>query len=204
VVVDDFRSGDFRNCRLSGDFVAADISRLDWPAQFKDLTFDGIFHEASITDTTVHDQFLQVHDNVEAFAPAEFRGAGADADCLCLFGSHLWIGSTRMREDQAPAPANVYAFTKVQLDNLARTYSRRSPAWRIVGARYFNVYGPARRIRSGRQHDFQLYQQMKAGKRRGCSGRRTEAGLRICQRCGSFYDRCAVGAEERCLQLWLR
>src|SRR5690349_15906610 len=68
VVVDDFRSGDFRNLQgYRGDFVAADISRLDWQEQFKNFTFDAIFHEASITDTTVHDQFLQAHDNIEGF-----------------------------------------------------------------------------------------------------------------------------------------
>src|SRR5436305_13859797 len=68
VVVDDFRSGDFRNLRgFRGDFVAADVSRLDWNGQFKERAFDAIFHEASITDTTVHEQFLQVHDNVEGF-----------------------------------------------------------------------------------------------------------------------------------------
>ena len=36
-VVDDFRSGDFRNLRgFEGDFVAADVSRLDWAGQFRD------------------------------------------------------------------------------------------------------------------------------------------------------------------------
>ena len=35
IVVDDFRSGDFRNLQgFRGDFVAADISRMDWPGQF--------------------------------------------------------------------------------------------------------------------------------------------------------------------------
>src|SRR6185369_5222393 len=67
-VVDDFRSGDFKNLRgFRGTFVAADVSRLDWHAQFKDAAFDAIFHEASITDTTVHDQCLQAHDNIEGF-----------------------------------------------------------------------------------------------------------------------------------------
>src|SRR5438105_2337000 len=68
VVVDDFRSGDFRNLEgYRGDVVAADVSRLDWQAQFKGVTFDAVFHLASITDTTVHDQALQVHDNLEGF-----------------------------------------------------------------------------------------------------------------------------------------
>ena len=55
-VVDDFRSGDFRNLQgYRGDFVTADVSRFDWQGWFRDIQFDAIFHEASITDTTVHD-----------------------------------------------------------------------------------------------------------------------------------------------------
>ena len=87
VVVDDFRSGDFRNLQgFRGDFVTADASRLDWPAHFKDMSFDVIFHEASITDTTIHDQYLQAHDNIEGFrrllefaAPGHTRRSHADS-----------------------------------------------------------------------------------------------------------------------------
>ncbi len=168
VVVDDFRSGDFRNLQgYRGDFVAADASRLDWQAQFKDLVFDAIFHLASITDTTVHDQFLQTHDNVEGFRrllnyaePAQTRVVYASS--AAVYG----IGSSRMNEEQTPAPANIYAFSKVQLDNLARLYSRRNPAWRIVGVRYFNVYGPHEaHKKAAASMIYQLYLQMKAGKR---------------------------------------
>jgi len=67
-VVDDFRSGDFRNLNgFRADFVTADLSRIDGHALFRDNVFDGIFHEASITDTTIHDPFLQAHDNIEGF-----------------------------------------------------------------------------------------------------------------------------------------
>src|SRR2546421_7943691 len=67
-VIDDFRSGDFKNLRgYRGDLVAADLASLDWRMQFGEEKFDGIFHLASITDTTLHDQFPQVHDNVESF-----------------------------------------------------------------------------------------------------------------------------------------
>jgi ADP-L-glycero-D-manno-heptose 6-epimerase len=55
--------------------VGADLSRLDWQAQFKDAQIDAVFHEASITDTTEHNQLLQVHDNVESFRRLlEFAG----------------------------------------------------------------------------------------------------------------------------------
>jgi len=70
------------------------------------------------------------------------------------------------RENQPPAPANVYAFSKVQLDNLARDYARRVPSWKIVGLRYFNVYGPNEpHKKAAASMIYQLYCQLKAGKR---------------------------------------
>ena len=170
VVVDDFRSGDFRNLLgFRGDFVAADVSRLDWAAAFKDHTFDAIFHEASITDTTVHDQRLQVHDNVEGFRRLlDFAEPNLTpvvyASSAATYG--IAAGASVMSEDQPPAPANVYAFSKVQLDNLARHYASRSSTWRIVGVRYFNVYGPRESHKqAAASMVYQLYRQMKAGQR---------------------------------------
>lgn len=168
VVADDFRSGNFQNLRgFRGDFLATDISRLDWFAHFRDLVFDAIFHEASITDTTVHDQLLQVHDNVEGFRRLlDFAVASQTPVVYASSAATYGIGSTLMREDQPPAPANVYAFSKVQLDNLARLYARQQPAWKIVGVRYFNVYGPREAHKNAAASMiYQLYTQMKAGKR---------------------------------------
>ena len=168
VVADDFRSGDFRNLEgFRGDFLAADLARLDWSAQFKDLVFDVIFHQASITDTTVHDQFLQAHDNVESFRRLlEFA---APSQTPVVYASSAATYGTRggkMAEDQPAAPANIYAFSKVQLDNLARLYARRHPAWRLVGLRYFNVYGPREsHKKAAASMVYQLYRQMKAGAR---------------------------------------
>jgi ADP-L-glycero-D-manno-heptose 6-epimerase len=168
VVIDDFRSGDFKNLQgFKGDFVAADVSRLDWHAQFGEQVFDAIFHEASITDTTVHDQFLQAHDNIEGFRKLLAFAAPHQTPVVYASSAATYgIGGGAMREDQPPAPANVYAFSKVQLDNLARSLARRHNAWKIVGVRYFNVYGP-REIhkKAAASMIYQLYLQMKAGKR---------------------------------------
>lgn len=168
-VVDDFRSGNFKNLRgFKGDFVAADISRLDWGAQFGDTSFDAIFHEASITDTTIHDQLLQTHDNAEGFRRLlEFAGIRQTPVVYASSAATYGISTEpQMREEQPPAPANIYAFTKVQLDNLAREYARRNPAWHITGLRYFNVYGPAEpHKKAAASMIYQLYLQMKAGKR---------------------------------------
>jgi ADP-L-glycero-D-manno-heptose 6-epimerase len=168
VIVDDFRSGDFENLDgYRGDFVAADVSRLDFERQFRDLTFDAIFHEASITDTTVHDQKLQVHDNVEGFRRVlEFAVPNQTPVVYASSAATYGISRTLMSEDMAPAPANVYAFSKVQLDNLARDYAQQNLAWRIVGVRYFNVYGRNEIHKvAAASMIYQLYRQMADGKR---------------------------------------
>lgn len=168
VVADDFRSGNFKNLQgFRGDFVAADVARLDWKGQFKDLGFDAIFHLASITDTTVHDQLLQAHDNIEGFRRVlEFAAPTQTPIVYASSAATYGMGATIMRESQTPAPANIYAFSKVQLDNLARHYAARRPAWRIVGLKYFNVYGPREAHKqAAASMIFQLYLQMKAGQR---------------------------------------
>lgn len=168
IVVDDFRSGDFRNLRgFRGDFITADVSRLDWAERFRDSFFDAIFHLASITDTTEHNQFLQAHDNIEGFRRLlEFAAVNRTPIVYASSAATYGIASGINREDQPPAPANVYAFSKVQLDNLARAYARKAPAWRIVGLRYFNVYGPREaHKKAAASMIYQLYLQMKAGRR---------------------------------------
>ncbi len=168
VVLDDFRSGNFKNLRgFRGDFVAADASRLDWSGQFKGVAFDAIFHEASITDTTIHDQAQQVHDNVEAFRRLlEFAAPTQTPVVYASSAATYGIGAAKMSEDQLPAPANIYAFSKVQLDNLARRYRRQYPAWRLTGLRYFNVYGPREaHKKAAASMIYQLYLQMKSGRR---------------------------------------
>ncbi len=168
VVIDDFRSGDFKNLRgFVGDFVAADVSRLDWQKQFNDLSFDAIFHEASITDTTEHGQMLQSHDNIEGFRKLlEFAAPSQTPIVYASSAATYGIAAGINHEDQPPAPANVYAFSKVQLDNLARDYARRVPSWKIVGLRYFNVYGPNEpHKKAAASMIYQLYGQIKAGKR---------------------------------------
>ena len=165
-VIDDFRSGDFKNLRgYRGDVIAADLAGLDWRDQFGDEKFEAIFHLASITDTTLHDQFPQVHDNVESFRRL-LRFAQPDKTRIVYASSGAIYGASSgvNRESDEAAPANVYAFSKVILDNLARR-AAEDRAWKIIGLRYFNVYGP-REAHKGVPASMILHlsRQMKAGK----------------------------------------
>ncbi len=166
-VIDDFRSGNFKNLQgFRGDFVAADLSRLDWKAQFQKPCWDAVFHLASITDTTEHNQFLQTHDNVEAFRKLlDFVAPSKTPIVYASSAATYGISGGVNHEDDAPAPANIYAFSKVQLDNMARRYASLHPDLKIVGLRYFNVYGP-REAHKGIPASmiYHLAQQMISGK----------------------------------------
>jgi ADP-L-glycero-D-manno-heptose 6-epimerase len=167
-VVDDFRSGDFKNLRgYRGDFIAQNLATLNWQDQFGSEKFDAIFHLASITDTTLHDQFTQVHDNVESFRRLlNFAKANKTRIVYASSASTYGPATAASVESNGAAPANIYAFSKTIMDNLAMREAEENPSWIIIGLRYFNVYGP-REAHKGVPASmvYHLAQQMKAGQR---------------------------------------
>ncbi|WP_337287997.1 ADP-glyceromanno-heptose 6-epimerase [Candidatus Methylomirabilis sp.] len=168
-IIDDFRSGEFSNLvGFRGDLVAQDLASLDLLSRFRLGEFQVVFHLASITDTTVTDARQMIWDNVEGFRRvAEFaRLSGTPliyASSAAVYGvCHLG----RMQEDQPACPANVYGFSKTLLENLARRYADSSRDCRIVGLRYFNVYGPGEAHKGvAASMIYQLARQIRAGRR---------------------------------------
>ena len=167
-VIDDFRSGDFKNLAgYRGDFVAQDLATLDWSKQFGDEKIDAIFHLASITDTTLHDQFIQVHDNVESFRRILNFARPTKTRIIFASSASTYGAATQASvESNGAAPANIYAFSKAIMDNIATYEATMFPEWVIIGLRYFNVYGP-REAHKGVPASmvYHLSQQMKAGQR---------------------------------------
>jgi len=166
VALDDFSSGswtdlvDYKGDVLTLD-IAADISPLRALSRF-----DMIFHQASITDTTVMDQRKMMHNNVEGFRnlldlAVQWGSRVVWASSAATYGR----GESPNKESQTPAPLNVYGYSKLAMERLAERYvgQLKHP---IVGLRYFNVYG------AGEKHKGkfasmigQLAAQMRAGKR---------------------------------------
>src|SRR5947209_2588081 len=170
-VIDDFRSGNFKNLTgYRGDFVAQNLATLDWREQFGDpaaAAFDAIFHLASITDTTLHDQFVQVHDNVESFRRVLNFARLTKTRVIYASSASTYGAVTQASvESNGAAPANVYSFSKVIMDNIAMREAQENADWIIIGLRYFNVYGP-REAHKGVPASmvYHLAQQMKAGQR---------------------------------------
>lgn len=168
-IIDDFRSADFSNLvGFRGDLVADDLASMDLRTRFRPGEFHVVFHLASITDTTVADPRQMIFNNVEGFRrAAEFAALSGAA--LVFASSAAVYGirrSGRMSEDQRVRPANVYGFSKVLLENVARRYAAGSRDFKIVGLRYFNVYGPGEAHKGTASSMIcQLAKQMRAGKR---------------------------------------
>jgi ADP-L-glycero-D-manno-heptose 6-epimerase len=164
-IVDDFSSAHWTNLiDFKSDVVTADVAASGILESLP--AFDVIFHQASITDTTVHDQRRMMHNNVEGFRKilelaVQWKSRMVWASSASIYGR----SQPPNNEGQAPDPLNVYACSKLVMERLAEQYRPRL-AHPIVGLRYFNVYGP------GEDHKgkfasmiHQLAKQMRSGKR---------------------------------------
>lgn len=169
-VIDDFRSGAFRNLEgFRGDLIAADMNAVDFRTRFKAKDFDAIFHLASITDTREMDQRKMNWDNIESFRKLlEYAEPSRIPVTYASSAATYGIDGKVNVETDARKPANVYGFSKVQLENLAQKFLDKpdNAGWAVNGVRYFNVYGPHEQHKGAMASMiYQLYLQMSAGKR---------------------------------------
>ncbi|NPA32972.1 MAG: ADP-glyceromanno-heptose 6-epimerase [Aquificae bacterium] len=144
-VLDNFSSGHFKNLiDFRGEVITCDITDPECLRYLRDnFRFDVVFHQAAITDTTVEDQFLMMRTNADAFR--ELLNLAKRWDAKVVYASSAGVyGKTAppMREDKGLVPANVYGFSKLAMDRIALNFMKKHPGMRIVGLRYFNVYGP--------------------------------------------------------------
>ena len=129
--------GHFKNLiGFKGEVISGDInSDLELLRGYK---FDYIFHEAAISDTTVGDQTLMIQTNVNAFKDL-LEMAVKMGSKMIYASSAATYGSNNLFSIGSENPNNVYGFSKLMMDNLAKKYMDKIS---IIGLRYFNVYGP--------------------------------------------------------------
>jgi ADP-L-glycero-D-manno-heptose 6-epimerase len=164
VVLDNFSSGDFRNLvDFKGDVLSMGCDGVEPPCKQCDV----IFHEASITDTTVTDQLHMMRNNVEGFRhvlgwAARWGARVVWASSAATYGNL----AAPNRISDVPKPLNVYGYSKLAMERLAHLWTLEHSKLPVIGLRYFNVYGPG----EGHKGKFasmiwQLSLQMRAGKK---------------------------------------
>lgn len=163
LVLDNFSSGSFTNLvDFHGDVISSDC---EWGEPC--TRCDAIFHEASITDTTVTDQLKMMRNNVECFRHVLHWAARWNARVVWASSAAVYGNlSAPNRLSDKPAPLNVYGYSKLAMERLAHLWAEEHTKLPIIGLRYFNVYGPG----EGHKAKFasmiyQLAQQLKSGAR---------------------------------------
>lgn len=138
------------------------------PAFWDSLTdhFDAVLHQAACTDTTVTDRAFMWRENTGTF---ERLLAWAEKN-----GTDVIYASSAATYGNAPSPQtvgrdehplNVYGESKLAMDLLTRSKLDRTGI-KIIGLRYFNVYGPGEAHKNHMASMiYKLAQQMKEGKR---------------------------------------
>ena len=104
--------------------------------------FDYIFHHAAISDTRVYDQEIIMKTNVNAFVEL-LNKAKNDNSVMVYASSAATYGSLPSPQTVGQEnPENPYGFSKLIMDQVAYRYIKNNPNMKIVGLRFFNVYGP--------------------------------------------------------------
>ena len=154
VVFDTFRSGEkFSNGNLKsfghfknllgfkGIVISGDINDSEALSFLEETyTFDYIFHQAAISDTTVAEQDLMIKTNVNAYENLLKIAIGHGADMVYASSAATYGDSDRF-EVGYEQPNNAYGFSKVMMDNITYAYLKKGVDIKIVGLKYFNVYG---------------------------------------------------------------
>jgi ADP-L-glycero-D-manno-heptose 6-epimerase len=129
--------------------------------------FDGIFHQAACTDTTVMDEAFMLSTNVDAhlrileFALRSGCPKVVYASSAATYGKR----SPPNRESVPPTPANIYGVSKVRMEVVTTGFCAIHPEVKAVGLRYFNVFGPLEfHKRMAVSMTFQLFRQISEGR----------------------------------------
>lgn len=160
-VIDNFISGHPNNLTgFGGKILKGDENTIS------DInnSFDVVFHQAAITDTTVDDQEKMFKNNVEGFK--HILNFCENKECRLVYASSAAVyglGKVQMKEDQELKPLNIYGRSKFEMDRIAERYCDKIKT--MVGLRYFNVFGPREHFK-GKMASmiYKLALQIKAGR----------------------------------------
>ncbi|MBX7491002.1 ADP-glyceromanno-heptose 6-epimerase [Helicobacter turcicus] len=155
VIFDSFRSektfsnghfkslGHFKNLLdFKGEVIVGDITSKEDLERLESFNFDYIFHQAAISDTTVMNQEAVLRANVNAYKDLLDLCVRSNARMIYASSAGVYGNSHAPNSiGDGEIPENVYGFSKLMMDNLTQKYLQRYPELKIVGLRYFNVYG---------------------------------------------------------------
>lgn len=141
-------------CGFKGNIVQGDISTPEFWDNLAE-NFDAIIHCAACVDPTVSDETYMMQQNCSAFRMlldwAEKNGSDV---IYASSGATYGNSSPPQQIGKGEEPINAYGKSKYAMDTMTRDRITKSPI-KIIGLRYFNVYGPGEQCK--REHASWVY-----------------------------------------------
>jgi len=126
---------------FTGEVICGNINNKSDLAILEQYNFDYIFHHAAISDTRVYDQEIVMRTNVNSFYTI-LDLAKKNNSTLVYASSAATYGSLSSPQTVgSELPENPYGYSKYSMDQIANNFSNLNPELKIVGLRFFNVYG---------------------------------------------------------------
>lgn len=104
--------------------------------------YDFIFHHAAISDTRVDNQEVIFRTNINSFYDL-LELANKHNSAMIYASSGATYGNLHSPQTVGKEnPENPYGYSKYMMDQIALKFSLENPKTKIIGLRFFNVYGP--------------------------------------------------------------
>ena len=167
--------GHFKNLlNFKGEIIIGDLASSADLARLDEYKFDYIFHQGAISDTTCLNQELVLKTNYESFE--YFIKKAKNDNAVLIYASSAAVYGNSPAPNVigvGESPENVYGYSKWLMDKKLRDLIAKSEEnddddndLRIIGLRYFNVYGNGEYFKgSTASMILQLIEQIKAHKK---------------------------------------
>jgi len=132
--------GHFDNLQgFSGEIFCGNINSDSDLSKLEEYHFDYIFHQAAISDTRVYDQEMVFRTNLNSFYAIIQIAKRCNAKLIYASSAATYGSLPSPQVIGVERPENPYAYSKFSMDRIA--LSDKYSAQKIIGLRYFNVYG---------------------------------------------------------------
>ena len=127
---------------FKGQLIHGDLRSDEELKKLFEIDYDYIFHQAAISDTTATDEKLIYDTNVQSFH--RFLNYVKENNTRLIYASSAaTYGNAKTPQTVGKEnPQNLYAKSKLEMDNISRDFLKSNPNKKVFGLRYFNVYGP--------------------------------------------------------------
>ena len=127
---------------FSGRVICGNINSKEDLTQISQIKFDYIFHQAAISDTRVYDQEIVMKTNVNSFFWFIDKAIRDNSTLIYASSAATYGSMSSPQKIGIENPENPYGYSKYAMDQIANLYSKENPDLKIIGLRFFNVYGP--------------------------------------------------------------